>query len=195
MADLFCSIPFRTDKNLGAAYNEHIALLPEHAWAVFLDHDAMWTTPHWHAQISEAIRFKPNAGAFTAMTNRIASPWQQTGARDSNDIAWHRGFGHKRREVRTLLDITDTKGFGGVVFVISKSAWRQIGGFVDGMGCVDHCAHFALADAGFRNYLIEGLYVFHLRASSGAPNPDVPKAKDCRCRGREVPPTVRVTLP
>jgi len=71
---IFTAVPYRADANLGAAYNEFMDLLPADAWAVFLDHDAMPTTGKWHAQFEEAIAFKPDAGAFVAMSNRIASP-------------------------------------------------------------------------------------------------------------------------
>jgi hypothetical protein len=196
-AKLFTMVPFRADANLGAAYNEAMALLPADAWAVFLDHDAMPTTGKWNAQFSEAIAFRPDAGAFVAMTNRIASPWQKVGVpQDLMDMVAHRRIGAERLKVRTLLDISETKGFGGVMFAISKSAWAEAGGFADGLGCVDHSIHFALQKIGRPVYLIEGLYVFHWR-HYGEPDPtsQFPKAAGCPCRGPEVAPTVRIALP
>ena len=157
MTALFPMVPFRQDKNLGRAYNESMALLPEGAWAIFQDHDAMPTTPHWFAQFAEAIEFLPGAGAFAACTNRIASPWQRVGDEASNDIAAHRRFGEERRKLRTLLDISDTKGFGGVLFALSKDTWRDVGGFADGLGCVDHSLHFGCQRIGRRVYMIERL--------------------------------------
>lgn len=189
--------PFRADMNLGRAYNEEMERLPEGHWAAFFDHDMMLTTPHWHAQLEEAIACRPDAGAFTAVTNRIASSWQRAPESLSagNDIVRHRQIGERRRQVRTLLDITCTKGFGGVVTLLSKEAWRESGGYSDGMYCCDHSLFFRLVDAGRRVYLIEGLYVFHMRASSSA-NPPLaaPKVEGCRCRGPEVMPTERISL-
>lgn len=188
--------PFREDKNLGRAYNDAMARLGVSDWAIFIDHDATFTTARWHAQIAEAIEYLPAAGALVAMTNRIASPWQRCGDQDSNDIAVHRRFGKERLKVRTLLDITGTKGFGGVCFAVSKQAWREAGGFADGLGCVDHSLHFGLQRAGRKVYLIEGLYLYHWR-HWGEPDPtsSAPKAANCPCRGPEIAPTVRVTLP
>lgn len=188
--------PFRTDKNLGAAYNAAMALLGPDDWAAFVDHDAMFTTAQWHAQLEEAIAFLPAAGAFVAVTNRIASPWQQGGDPDSNDIALHRRYGKERLKVRTLLDITDTKGFGGVMFAVSKAAWQDAGGFAHGLGCVDHSLHFGLQRIGRKVYLLEGLYVYHWR-HWGEPDPtsSAPKAPACPCRGPEMLPTRRLTLP
>lgn len=189
-------MPFSDSMNLGQAYNEAMALLPEDGWAIFLDHDAMWTTRNWHRQISEAIAFMPDAGAFTAMTNRIASPWQQIGDREDHDIRNHRRFGKERMKFRTLLDVTGTNGMGGVVLVLSKAAWRKVGGFVDGLLCVDHRMHFALRDAGLKVWLMENLYTYHWRRACGDDLPaDAPFAKDCPCRGPERTPRTRVSLP
>lgn len=189
-------IPFRADANLGKAYNDAMGRLKEHEWAIFQDHDATPTTGKWHAQFTEAIEFLPHAGAIVATTNRIASDWQRVGDPSSNDIAAHRRFGAERLKVRTLLDISNTKGFGGVMFAISKAAWREAGGFADGLGCVDHSIHFRLRDVGRKVYLHEGIYVYHWR-HFGEPDPTsiYQKAANCQCRGPEVKPTSRLTLP
>lgn len=194
--NLRAMIPYRADANLGRAYNEELERLPDGDWAAFLDHDAMPTTPRWHAQLLEAIAFMPEAGAFVAMTNRIAAPWQCCGDSKTNDIAWHRRFGAERAKVRTLLDVSQTKGFGGVLFAVSKSSWRLAGGFAEGLGCVDHSLHFALQRIGRPVFLVEGLYVFHWR-HYGEPDPTAlfPKAPNCPCRGPELRPTARLLLP
>jgi hypothetical protein len=193
---LLAMTPFATDMNLGRAYNEAIELLPDDGWAVMLDHDAMWTTRTWHAQFAEAITRMPDAGAFVAMSNRIAPPWQQIGDRENHDMAQHRRFGTERLKVRTLLDVTETKGFGGVAFAVSKRAWRLAGGAADGMLCVDHSIHFGLRAAGLRVWLIEGLYVYHWRRAHGDHLPvTTPKVETCPCRGPEKVPCVRVELP
>lgn len=212
-AKLVTMMPFATDMNLGRAYNEAMALLPAGAWACFLDHDAMWTTRRWYHQLEEAIRFLPSAGAFVAVANRIGPRWQTAAAtpemqrqlfgrvlsadwRDVHAVDAHRRFGAERMKTRTLLDATDTKGFGGVAFCISKDAWQRAGGFVDGMLCVDHGMHFALRRAGLRVYVLEGLYVYHWRRAYGDELPgDTPRAADCPCRGDELQPRTRVTLP
>lgn len=193
---LFPMTPFAADMNLGKAYNECMAILPDDAWACFMDHDMMLTTREWYRQLEEAIAFKPEAGAFVAMTNRIAAPWQRVGERESHDIKRHRDFGTERLKVRTLLDITDTKGWGGVLFALSKATWREVGGFVDGMACVDHCMHFAIQKTGKRIYLVEGLFVYHWRRAFGDNIPaNAPIAKNCPCRGHETLPTERVAIP
>lgn len=191
-------MPFDLERNFGRACNEAMALLPADGWAAILDHDAMFMTPHWYAQILEAIDFRPDAGAFAVMTNRIASPWQKVaeGVIAGDNIARHREIGEARRtRNRSLLDITCTKGFGGVVTVLSKAAWEEAGGYADGLFCIDHSLFFRTIGKGRRVYLMENVYVYHLRASSSKPGPQEPKWKDCLCRGHEKMPTERIALP
>ncbi len=190
--------PWSRTMNLGAAYNEAMSRLPEGDWAAFRDHDMMTVTRSWVDQIYEAIAFKPDAGAIVAVTNRIDAAWQRAeeSDRDNHDMGYHVAIGRERLKRRTLLDITDTKGFGGVLFAVSKDAWRAAGGFADGLLCVDHSLHFGLQRAGRRVYLHEGLYCYHLRRAFVGPlPPDTPRAANCPCRGSELMPTIRIPIP
>jgi GT2 family glycosyltransferase len=173
-------------------------LVPDDAWACLLDHDFAWTTREWKRQLIEAIQTVPEAGLITAVTNRIGAKWQRAEEVDRNlmDMVKHRQIGKQRMQRRTLLDITDTKGFGGVVMCLSKKAWAAAGGFADGLLCVDHSMHFRLRDAGYRIYMLESLYVWHWRRFGGDELPtDTPRAENCPCRGVELMPTVRIALP
>lgn len=192
---IFASTPFALDRNYGRACNEFMQLLPDYGWGVIMDHDAMFTTREWYCQISEAVAFQPHA-MFTVLTNRIASDWQRLPGVDryNHDIAYHRVLGKRQLQQRTLLDVTNTKGLGGVVMVVSKAAWREVGGFVDGMFCIDHNMHFAHRDVGRPVYVMENVYVYHWRRAHGDNIVEEPKAP-CRCRGVETPPTVRIPLP
>lgn len=191
-------MPYALDRNLGAAYNRAMALLPDEDWACFLDHDMMLTTRDWYRQLVEAIAFYPEAGAFVAVTNRIDAVWQRAAEADpdNHDIGYHTTIGLARQQRRTLLDITDTKGFGGVCFAISKAAWAEAGGFADGLLCVDHSIHFRLRAINRRIYLLESLYVYHRRRAFVGPlPPDTPRAAHCPCRGPEPMPSIRIPLP
>ena len=193
---IVCGVPFSPTMNLGAAYNEFMGLLPEGAWGALLDHDAVFTTRLWYGQLEEAIAFKPDAGLFVAVTNRIAPAWQQAGQSECHDMAVHRKFGAERAaKNRTLLDVTGTKGPGGVLMVLSKTAWRDVGGFPDGMACVDHAMAFAQRDAGRKVWLMEHVFLQHWRRANGdGPPKDIPRVASCPCRGLEIQPTVRVAL-
>lgn len=197
---LMAMTPFRADKNLGRAYNEAMALLPDGGWALLMDHDMHFTTTQWWHQCQSAIAAEPD-GTFTAVTNNIASKWQRVAPNlltNHMTPEGHRALGARLIENRNLLDVTDTAGIGGVVILISKWNWRLIGGFADGMFCVDHLMHYALRDLGRRVYLIEGLYVYHHRSSSSdrtfvgpvAVNPRT--GRECHCRTHPEPePTMR----
>lgn len=189
--------PWDNGANLGLAYNRAMELLGPNDWAIFRDHDAMPTTALWHRQFQEAIRAKPYAGAIVAMTNRIARAWQQCGDPDSNDIAAHRAFGSERAKIRILLDISDTHGWGGVLFAISKAAWQEVGGFASGLGCVDHSVHFAFQRVGRKVWLHEGIYAYHWRHfGESDPTSAHPKAANCPCQSHpRNAPTERFSLP
>lgn len=186
-------VPFAPDRNFGRACNEAMALLPDHGWGVILDHDAMFTTAQWYAQIAEAVRCQPRA-MFFGMCNRIARPWQRIGDSTCHDVAVHRAFGAERLKQRTLLDITHSRPAGGVVMVVSKEAWREVGGFVDGMYCIDHRMHLGHAAVGRPVYVIEGLYAYHWRRGDGVPVVEEPKAS-CTCLTPRPEPTERIALP
>lgn len=192
--------PYAVDRNLGGAYNAQMGMLSrEEDWAVFTDHDVIpGLDRDWFHRFAEAIAFKPDAGAFVAVTNRIDAVWQRAEEADASnhDIGYHTAIALARRERRSLLDITETKGFGGVCFAVSKGAWRAAGGFADGLLCVDHSLHFGLQRAGRRIYLLENLYVYHRRRAFVGPLPDdTPRAPRCPCRGPEPMPSVRIPLP
>lgn len=190
--------PYSLTKNLGEEYNAAMRLIPDGDGIVFLDHDILITTRDWYRQLVEAYAFLPEAGAIVAVTNRIDAVWQRASEADleNHDIGYHSRLGLIRQDRRTLLDITDTKGFGGVLFAVSKAAWQDAGGFADGLLCVDHSLHFGLQRAGRRVYLLESLYVYHRRRAFVGPlPPDTPRAANCPCRGDEPMPTVRISLP
>lgn len=195
---IYTHVAFRPDANLGRAFNEFMALLPTDAWAILQDHDCVATTGQWHNQFAEAIAFRPGAGAFIVTTNRIAAPWQRAAEADpdNNDMAYHRRIGAARLARRTLLDVSRTKGWGAVAFAVSKRGWQEVGGFADGLGCVDHSLHFGLQRAGRPVYLVESIYYYHWRHwHERDPTSVFPKAVGCPCRGPEEVPTERIALP
>lgn len=191
--------PCRRDQNLGRAYNEAMDRLRDDDVAVFIDHDAMFMTMDWLRQIEDALAFDPTA-LFACVTNRIAAPWQRATEVDyeDHDLQRHSAVAQARLSNHNLLDVTDTKGIGGVMMAVSKDSWMAAGGFVDGMFCVDHNFHFAMKRSGLKVYVIEGLYVYHRRRAFGVGlkevGPRAPVKALCACRGIEHQPTVRVRL-
>lgn len=160
-------IAYDARMDLGGAYNELMAELPtDDDWAVFLDHDAMWTTSAWYHQIVAAIEAQPDAGLFTAVTNRVGNKAQRAPGVlvDNHDIRYHRKKGRElfERHYAELVDVTDIEPpISGVVMVIKKAVWARVGGFARGFLGVDNRMHVDLREHGLRIYMLKGLYVYH----------------------------------
>lgn len=167
---LVTAIAYDQEKDLGRAYDRIMERLADEDWACFLDHDAMFTTRRWYAQLVKAIEARPNAGAFTAVTNRIGCRYQLADVSQKNhDVLYHRKQGQRllRRHGTRLVDVTDEEPLSGVVICIAKKVWKKIGGFASGFFGVDNQLHWDLRRAGYRIYLLPGLYVYHFYRGDG----------------------------
>jgi len=157
--------PEGMDKDLGNTYNDYMKLLPDDAWACFLDHDAMWMTPDWYKQLEEIIERNPRYGCFTCMTNRIGNPEQLVKGvdQDNHDIVYHREIGKKLQSQHSteIENITNKHCMSGVVMLVKKSAWEKGGGFKEGFLGVDNDFHTRLSSVGVEIGLMKGLYIYH----------------------------------
>ncbi|MHB1560028.1 MAG: glycosyltransferase [Isosphaeraceae bacterium] len=157
--------PRSQGRNLGFAYNELMARLRDDDWACFIDHDACFTTQDWYAQLEEITASLTGPCVLTALTNRVGSHWQRAPGvdRDNHAMDYHRRIGRAiQAEARgTLRDVTRESLMSGVVILLSKSTWVQLGGFEDGFLGVDNAIHQAARDRGIPVCLMEGVYVYH----------------------------------
>ncbi len=168
---IYCATPFADDRNLGRAYNEFLDLLKEDDWAIFIDHDAIWTTPHWYDQIVSATK-APRVGCVTAVTNRIWCRYQLAAGADPNnhDMRYHRQLGERLQTKygSTAIDVTLREPpISGVVLAVSKAAVLHSGGFRKGLLGVDNALHRSMRAAGYRVLLMPGLYVYHWYRADG----------------------------
>lgn len=167
---IVAATPFATDRNLGAAYNEFLGRLSDDDWAVLIDHDAMWTTPHWYNQLSSVLVDR-SIGCITAMTNRIGCPYQRVPGADANhDVRFHRQLGEqlRRQHGTDTIDVTRREPLiSGVVLTVRAGTVRAVGGFRSGLLGVDNALHASLRDAGFQVLLMPGLYVYHWYRADG----------------------------
>mgnify|MGYP003657079894 FL=1 len=171
--NIYTLIPYDLEKNLGGAYNKFMGLLEDDDWAVFLDHDAMFTTTDWMKTIQETITQNPEFGFFTCLTNRIGSAWQKIkGVDESNhDISYHRLIGTQVSErTWTPADVTNAPYMSGVVMIVKKSTWNKIGGAPDGMLGVDGQLHTRCRESGVKLGLMSNLYVYHWYRGDGNTN-------------------------
>ena len=158
-------------------------LLPED-WGFFLEHDLFPTTSNWYRHLELAVKSKPDAGFFTAM--RWAGPpgWlvpeftKKVPKTKLHDWRFHRKYG-RRVESNLwgqLKDITEYEKLSGGrpsagIFLVSKSVWEDVGGFKNGFKDeqIDYDFHRRVRDAGYRGYLISGLYFYHQKGVLGLP--------------------------
>lgn len=159
-------IPWSTAKNLGQSYNEFVSLLQDDDWACFLDGDAIHTTTFFGKNIESIIQANPEYGLFTCYTNRIGNKYQiPPSVNWSNDSQkYHREWGEKLwlQHKTKVLDITNQAPLSGVLILINKNTWSQVGGFKeDKMLSIDNDIHLRFKNAGFKVGLMQGVYVQH----------------------------------
>jgi len=114
--------PYSTDRNLGRAYNEYMALIPEGDAACFMDGDAMYLIPDWGHVIENYANTYPNA-ILTCWINRIheLAKGQNAGGPVWVDECLRDAV--IRREL--LYKATPITGsVSGTLLVIPKSIWQ-----------------------------------------------------------------------
>lgn len=163
---VFHVIPWNSDKNIGKSYNEMMAMVRSNDWVCFLDGDAVHTTSFFGVRIEEVIKNNPEYSLFTCYTNRIGCGYQIAPGVDSksNDQQYHRNFGELlwKNNGTQVFDVTKQSPMSGVLLLIKKSSWEQVGGFKeDKMLTVDNDIHIKFTKAGFKSGLMKGIYVQH----------------------------------
>jgi len=160
-------IVYEPNGRLSLAYNRAMQNTTAE-WVLFLDQDIFLTNPHWYIMCLNAIRqVGKEAGWITARCNRIASSVQLYKPRkDNNDILNHVGIAKRLYEKfgSSLKQVTYGK-LSGFFLLTSKEAWKKVGGFnegIKGMGGVDRDYCKRLLDLGYKLYVMEGLYLYHL---------------------------------
>ena len=118
-------IPYSTSKNLGAAYNEAMALLPDGSHGCLRDGDSCWLTPDYGMHIAEYVRLYPDV-VLTCWVSRIHELAEQQfpGMRDVTDIKAHMETAKKVQE--NLYRVTTLHGFvSGTCMIVPKSVWER----------------------------------------------------------------------
>jgi len=162
---IFTGIPYRTDKNLGKAYNEFMSLLPEDGWAIITDWDVLFLLPETIANITEYTNLFPDTGLFTCFGSRshINSTLQllPQGSSDNQSILFHT---HQAKEQqKELYKVTEIpKHISGFLMVLSKKVWNDIK-FVEDMKClgVDNLYSNRILNSALKIRRMDGVYVWH----------------------------------
>lgn len=167
--NIFYSIPYDINKNIGRYYNNFMRILPnDNDFACFVDGDTIFTTFDYGHIINEVIKNNKNIGCFTATTNRVYAKWQIADGVDTNnnDINYHRNFGESIKNKYGMLceDVTDNQDvlMSGFFILINKKTWKKIGGFIEnGILGVDNDLHKRLQNNGEKLYMMKGVYLYH----------------------------------
>lgn len=161
---IHCCTPYRVDKDLGKAYNEAFAIIPDGDWICILDYDVLILHPNTIKRFYEYINYRPDAGAFVCYTNRSHPTNMQLYkgiVNDNPDITYHMKIAAELD--KQPLSVTEvTANLSGFLMLIPKTTWQQIK-FVEGGKClgVDTLYSMALRSAGLPVYRMNTIYVWH----------------------------------
>lgn len=158
---------YRSDKNLGLAINERIDSLyatPDD-WIVINDLDVCYLTPNSGRQIEDIARkVEFNTGLIGCLTNRVGVLRFLHDGQFSNE--WD-----IRKHIATAIELerdhwaelTETNEvIPGYFMMFKKEVFDDIGGFVENDKYADGKFNSAIDQLGYKKYIAEGLYVFHL---------------------------------
>jgi GT2 family glycosyltransferase len=157
--------PYSIEKNLGKAYNEAMALIPDGDWACLMDYDTMLLTPDCGYILREYVIKYQFAGMFTSFTNRI-SPLAKDQLLDGEvsenvciDYHIDRAYHQKHRLFQVTPIAHEISGF---LMMISKETWKETK-FKESGKClgVDNDYSLRLIEKGKMILRMDGLYVFH----------------------------------
>lgn len=165
---------------LGKAYN--IAMKSVQDWVLFMDHDILHLNPYYYDVCTEVIKkLGHEAGWITCMTNRIAceAQWCREAPKSDDIMAHMKHAKHRWKEHGpVLLQISNGKGnmihngkrfagFSGFFMLTHKEAWEKVGGFIDGFLGVDNDYYEKITKAGYKTYVMPGIYVYHIYRNKG----------------------------
>lgn len=160
--------PYRTDKNLGRAYNEAFERCPDGDWLCLTDIDVLFLTPDAPVLMDKYIEKWPEA-VFTCWTNRISSLAVEQKANyfhcESPDLFFHL----RRAEWAATQDLSATllrRGeMSGFLMLISKETWKKCPApeYLEKGGCigVDTWWTRAMVAQGIPLMRMDNIYVWH----------------------------------
>lgn len=156
--------PYRTDKDLGRAYNESFNICYESSvtHVCLMDGDVMFLTPNWGTIIEEYVALYPDA-VLTCRTNRIHHLSKQLdNMQFGDDVNVVISEAISRCHLRTVTSILPGQGMSGFLMVIPIELWQRIP-FDEGIGClgVDSQFRIDVHNAGEKILIMDGLLVWH----------------------------------
>jgi hypothetical protein len=163
--------PYSLEKNLGKAYNEAMAMIPDGDWACLMDYDTMFLTPdcgqilHEHAMRHELSSAQQKV-LFTCYTNRIhpLSIYQLWKGEVSwiTDIQYHVYLAERiRDENRGKSKLLPKAPISGFLMMFPKYLWDEFK-FNEDMKCLGVDNDFSIrVQEKYPCCRMDDLYVWH----------------------------------
>ena len=156
--------PFRLDKNLSLAYNEAFVGVPDHDWVCLIDRDVLFLTPNSIPIMYEYVKRYPEAGLFTAYTNRVhelASDQLLFGYPSLNDSMeeWEAIAMDQEQKPLTVTVIDHV--ISGYLMLVSKKTWNEIKFIGNGCLGIDNMFSQQILSAKKKIYRMDKLVVWH----------------------------------
>lgn len=156
-------IPYEPACKVGYAYNR--AMEKADDWCLILDHDLFICNPNWYEISLAAIeKVGHKAGWITGVANRNAPGCQKDHNAPSNDnLVDHIKYGEQLWN-KHRLELVEYSSFEfcGFFILTHKQAWLNVGKFRTDKCFVDGDYSKALFKAGYKGYVVPGLYFYHL---------------------------------
>lgn len=154
--------PYRTDKDLGRAYNDVFRTIPAIYTICLRDIDTMFLTPQTPAIIERYSELHPEA-ILTCYTNRVGCKDQLiNGVISANrDISYHITLAEQLE--RKPMSVTEIPGhISGMLMVVPFEVWFKLK-FKEGIGCLGVDTDFTLRarEQGIKILRMNAVYVWH----------------------------------
>ena len=159
------SNPFRSDKNIGKAYNEFIECLnvPLDTWIVIQDGDIIYLTDDWGKRIEDSLALDGDKfGLIGCKTNRVRGRQQLHNHIFSKDfdIKNHHKIALKYNEIG-ISPIDRDEVIAGYLMAFTKRTWLKVGGFTEKTPSADAIFNEKVRNLGKKIGQFKNLYVFH----------------------------------
>ena len=126
---------------------------------------------YWYNQLEDIIKKNTDYGLFSSFMNRVGQPFQIPNGIDRNnhDMRYHRNVGKELQNINydNVIQFPNNAPLSGVVILISKKTWKDIGGFKEGFLGVDNTLHRDCINNNIKVGLMLGFYVYHWYRADG----------------------------
>lgn len=155
--------PYRTDKNIGRAYNESVSAAPD-GWVCITDYDAMFLLPDAKARIIDVCENTPPGDyLYSVMTNRLnmsmcSHQLYEGWCSEDPNIMNHLDIANKMHSDKR---VTQCSLVAGVCLIFRKSTWEKAK-FKENTNLFDQLFSKDVMRIGGQLGIIKGVYIFHL---------------------------------